>query len=189
MNDNMTDAPEKYWVKRVEASNHVEGRAYVALDGHRYNDFAPYIYVTDDYGETWKKITNGLPEGSVYVVREDHKNPDLLFAGTEFAVYVSLNRGENWVRFMNGLPTVPVHDLLIHPRDNDLIAGTHGRGAWIVNNLTPLQQLTPEVKEKDVHLFEVRPEAQWARPMNGPGCRTNASLNPIPLQALRSLTI
>ncbi len=163
LNDTMTDAPEKYWVKRVESSNHVESRAYVALDGHRYNDFAPYIYVTDDFGTTWKKITNGLPEGSVYVVTEDHKNPDLLFAGTEFAVYVSLDRGLSWVRFMNGMPTVPVHDLLIHPRDNDLIAGTHGRGAWIANNLTPLQQLTQDLKEKEIHLFEVRPEVQWAR--------------------------
>ncbi|MBU4329455.1 MAG: hypothetical protein KKB53_03015 [Acidobacteria bacterium] len=136
--------------------------AIVSLDGHRLDDMAPYLYVTDDYGKTWKKITNGLPEGSVYVVREDYKNPDLLFAGSEFAVYISLDRGENWFRFMNGLPTVPVHDLLIHPRDMDLIAGTHGRGAWIVDNLTALQEWTPEVREADVHLFAVRPETQWA---------------------------
>ncbi|MCJ7681973.1 MAG: hypothetical protein MUP70_14680, partial [Candidatus Aminicenantes bacterium] len=115
-----------------------------------------------DYGKTWKKITNGLPEGSVYVVREDYKNPDLLFAGTEFSVYISLDRGENWFRFMKGLPTVPVHDLLIHPRDMDLIAGTHGRGAWIVDNITALQEWTPKVREADAHLFSVRPETQWA---------------------------
>jgi hypothetical protein len=99
----------------------------------------------------------------VYVVREDDKNPDLLFAGSEFAVYISLDRGETWNRFMNGLPTVPVHDLHLHPREHDLIAGTHGRGAWIVDNITPLQHLTPETKEKDVHLFAIRPEVQWAR--------------------------
>ena len=161
VNGNMKGAPNGYWVKRIEASNHEVGRAYVALDGHRLDDMAPYLYVTDDYGKTWKKITNGLPEGSVYVVREDYKNPDLLFAGSEFAVYISLDRGENWYRFMNGLPTVPVHDLLIHPRDMDLIAGTHGRGAWIVDNLTALQEWTPEVRDKDVHLFAVRPETQW----------------------------
>jgi photosystem II stability/assembly factor-like uncharacterized protein len=163
LNDKIAGSPKSYWVKRVEASNYVPGRAYVAFDGHRHDDQAPYIYTTDDYGETWKKITHGLPEGSVYVIREDYKNPDLLFAGTEFAVYISLDRGETWERFMNGLPTVPVHDLYIHPRDFDLIAGTHGRGAWIVDNITPLQQLTPEVKEKDVHLFDTRPEVQWVR--------------------------
>ena len=163
LNDNITGAPKSYWVKRVEASNHVPGRAYVVFDGHRHDDQNPYIYMTDDFGKTWKKITTGLPEGSVYVVREDYKNPDLLFAGTEFAVYISLDRGGTWARFMNGLPTVPIHDLYIHPRDFDLIAGTHGRGAWIVDNITPLQQLTPEVKEQDVHLFDIRPEVQLAR--------------------------
>ena len=163
LNDNMAGAPKSYWVKRVEASNHEPGRAYVVFDGHRHDDQNPYIYVTEDFGKTWKRITNGLPEGSVYVVREDYKNPDLLFAGTEFAVYISLDRGETWTRFMNGLPTVPVHDLYIHPRDFDLIAGTHGRGAWIVDNITPLQQTTPEMKENGVYLFDIRPEVQLAR--------------------------
>lgn len=163
LNDKMAGAPKSYWVKRVEASNHTRGRAYVAFDGHRNDDQAPYIFMTDDFGQTWKKITSGLPEGSVYVVREDYKNPDLLFAGTEFAAYISLNRGKTWERFMNGLPTVPVHDLLIHPRDNDLIAGTHGRGAWIVDNITPLQQLSSDLKEKDVYFFDIRPEVQWVR--------------------------
>ncbi|UCE41649.1 MAG: hypothetical protein JSV17_01265 [Candidatus Aminicenantes bacterium] len=163
LNDKMTGAPKSYWVKRVEASNHVLGRAYVVFDGHRHDDQDPYIFVTENFGKTWKKITSGLPEGSVYVVREDYKNPDLLFAGTEFAVYISLDRGETWERFMNGLPTVPVHDLFIHPRDFDLIAGTHGRGAWIVDNITPLQQLSPEMNEKDVYLYNIRSEVQWAR--------------------------
>lgn len=163
LNDKITGAPKKYWVKRIEASNHEAGRAYIVFDGHRHDDFNPYIFATDDYGQTWRNISGGLPEGSVYVVREDYKNPDLLFAGTEFAVFVSLDRGKTWSRFMNGLPTVPVHDLYIHPRDYDLIAGTHGRGAWIVDNITPLQELTPETKENEAHLFKVRPETQWAR--------------------------
>ena len=163
LNDKISGAPKNYWVKRIEASNHVQGRAYVVFDGHRNDDQNPYVYVTDDFGETWKKISKDLPEGSVYVVLEDYKNPNLLFAGTEFAVYISLDRGETWARFMNGLPTVPVHDLYVHPRDFDLIAGTHGRGAWIVDNITPLQMLIPEIKEKDVHLFDIRPEVQWAR--------------------------
>lgn len=162
LNKYIEGAPHKYWVKRLEASHHRPGRAYLVYDGHRHDDYQPYIYVTEDYGLTWKRITTGLPEGSVYVIREDPKNPDLLFAGTEFAVYISMSRGSRWERFMTGLPTVPVHDLLIHPRDYDLIAGTHGRGIWIVDDITPLQQMTPEVKEKDVHLFDIRPGVLWA---------------------------
>ncbi|MBN1272292.1 MAG: hypothetical protein JXB26_08480 [Candidatus Aminicenantes bacterium] len=162
LNQNMKGAPREYWVKRIEASHHETGRAYVVFDGHRHDDIMPYIYVTEDFGRTWKKITNGLPEGSVYVIREDPKNPNLLFAGTEYAVYVSMDRGAGWKRFMEGMPTVPVHDLLIHPRDFDLIAGTHGRGIWIVDNITPLQQMKPEVLEKAIHLFDIRPEVIWA---------------------------
>jgi hypothetical protein len=124
-------------------------------------DLDPHIYTTDDYGETWTNITGNLPEGSIYVVREDPRNPDLLFAGSEVGLYFTIDRGATWARFMNGLPTVPVHDLLIHPRDYDLIAGTHGRGAWIADNITPLQQLTSAAMEGNVQLFEVRPEVQW----------------------------
>ncbi|MFC1477596.1 hypothetical protein ACFL6L_03910 [candidate division KSB1 bacterium] len=162
LNNNIPGAPGNYWVKRVEASNHEPGRAYLVFDGHRNDDQNPYLFVTEDFGETWRNITNNLPEGTVYVVREDYKNPDLLFAGSEFAVFVSLDRGQTWERFMNDMPTVPVHDLFIHPRDGDLIAGTHGRGAWIVDNITPLQQFTNDIQEKDLHLFEVRPEVQLA---------------------------
>ena len=161
VSDNISGVPEHYWVKRIEASHHEPGRAYAVFDGHRWNDFAPYVYTTDDFGQSWTNITNNLPEGSIYIIREDFRNPDLLFSGSEFAIYMSIDRGEHWSRFMNEMPTVPVHDLIIHPRDADLIAGTHGRGAWIVDNITPLQQLTDEVLESDVHLFEVRPEVQW----------------------------
>ncbi len=162
--DNIPGAPSEYWVKRLEASNHVEGRAYLVFDGHRNDDIAPYIFITDDFGESWQKISNNLPEGAVFVVREDYHNPDLLFAGTSSSVFVSLDRGGNWTRFMNGFPTVEVHDLYIHPRDGDLIAGTHGRGAWIADNITALQQFTPVVRLKDAHLFDVRPSVIWARP-------------------------
>ncbi|MCK5650821.1 MAG: hypothetical protein KAJ42_05580, partial [Gemmatimonadetes bacterium] len=161
VHDNIPGVPRHHWVKRIEASHHEPGRAYLVFDGHRYQDLDPYVYVTEDYGESWRNITSDLPEGSVYAIREDYKNPDLLFVGTEFAVHVSIDRGERWSRFMNDMPTVPVHDLVIHPRDADLIAGTHGRGAWIADNITSLQQLTPEVMEKEVHLFGVRPEVQW----------------------------
>jgi photosystem II stability/assembly factor-like uncharacterized protein len=161
VSDNIRGVPEHYWVKRIEASHHEPGRAYAVFDGHRWNDFAPYVYETDDFGQSWTNITNNLPEGSIYIIREDFKNPNLLFTGSEFAVFVSIDRGRSWSRFMNDMPTVPVHDLIIHPRDADLIAGTHGRGAWVVDNITPLQQLTDSIMDSDVHLFAVRPEVQW----------------------------
>lgn len=164
LNDNIPGAPREYWVKRLEASNHVEGRAYLVFDGHRNDDIAPYVFVTEDFGQTWRKISNNLPEGAVYVVREDYHNPDLLFAGTSYAVFVSLDRGQSWTRFMSNMPTAPVHDLYIHPRDGDLIAGTHGRGAWICDNITALQQFTAGVMNEGSLLFDVRPAVLWARP-------------------------
>ncbi|MCH7783349.1 hypothetical protein IID62_09825, partial [candidate division KSB1 bacterium] len=162
MNYAISNAPANYWVKRIEASSHVESRAYVVFDGHRNDDQEPYVYVTEDFGKTWNKISNNLPEGSVYVVREDYKNPNLLFAGTEFSIFASLDRGKTWNKFTNNFPAVPVHDLYIHPREGDLIAGTHGRGAWIADNITALQQLTGEILEEDSHLFDVRTEIKYA---------------------------
>ena len=161
LNPNLPGVPQGYWVKWVEASHHQAGRAFVTFDGHRYMDLDPHVFMTDDFGETWAEISANLPESPVYVVIEDPRNPELLFAGSEVGLYFSMDRGTTWSRFMNGFPTVPVHDLIIHPRDNDLIAGTHGRGAWIADNITPLQQLTPAVMAEDLHLFEVRPEVQW----------------------------
>ena len=162
VSDNIEGVPPHAWVKRIEASHHEPGRAYAVFDMHRWNNFAPYVYMTDDFGQTWTDITNDLPEeGSIYIIREDYKNPNLLFTGSEFAIFISIDRGATWSRFMNNMPTAPVHDLIIHPRDADLIVGTHGRGAWITDNITPLQQLTDSVLESDVHLFDVRPEVQW----------------------------
>lgn len=133
--------PEELWVSRVEASHFSEGTCYVTFDGHRSDVFLPFVFKTEDFGLTWTAITGNLPQGHcVYVVREDYHNPDLLFAGTEFGVFASLDGGKSWISLMNGFPVVAVHDLLIHPDAGDLIAGTHGRGVWILNDITPLQQ-------------------------------------------------
>jgi hypothetical protein len=117
--------------------------------------------VTTDYGKTWKSISSNLPMGNANVIREDPKNPDLLYLGTEYAFYISLNRGAEWKRFMTGLPTVRIDDILIHPRDNDLIVGTHGRSIYIMDDITALQQLTKEVASSDVTLFEPRAATIW----------------------------
>jgi photosystem II stability/assembly factor-like uncharacterized protein len=150
------------WVSRVEASKHTNGIAYVTVTGHRFADYKPYVLKTTDFGKTWTNITNNLPEGNpMYVIKEDPRNPNLLFSGSEFAAFYSLNGGQQWHRLNNNLPTVAVHDLIIHPRDGDLIAGTHGRGIWIMDDITPLQQMTPAVQSSEAHLFDNRVATQW----------------------------
>jgi len=146
----------------VEASRFREGTAYVAFDGHRSDNFAPWVFRTRDHGVTWEEIGEGLPDGHpVYVIREDLRNPQLLFVGTEFGAFASVDGGERWARLMTGLPTVAVHDLIIHPRDADLIAATHGRSVWILDDITPLQQLNPEVQAAEAHVFQNRVATLW----------------------------
>jgi photosystem II stability/assembly factor-like uncharacterized protein len=149
---NIPDLPKNTWCSRVTPSRYVEGRCYATFDGHRNDDYNPYVYVTEDYGKTWKKLNAGLPVGDcAYVIKEGTKNPDLLFLGTEVSLWVSLDRGENWSRFRTNFPTVAVHDLVIHPRDLDLVIGTHGRSIWILN-VAPLEEMTKDNLDKDVVL-------------------------------------
>lgn len=161
--------PAGTYVSRVEASRAVEGRAYVSLDGHRNDDFKPYIFVTSDYGETWTPISGGIPVGStVSVVREHPRAAGLLFAGTERGAYVSFDGGGRWLRLQSNLPMVPVDDILIHPRDNDLILGTHGRSLYILDDITPLEQLSHSVLDAPLMLFDIR-EATVFNPFNHKG--------------------
>jgi photosystem II stability/assembly factor-like uncharacterized protein len=159
---NIPGVPQNRWVSRVAASRFAEGTAYVTFDGHRSDDFKPYVFKTTDYGRTWTSIAANLPDDEpVYVITEDLKNRDLLFVGTEMSAFATIDGGRTWQRIMNGLPTVPVHDLVIHPRDGDLVAATHGRSIWVLDDITPLQQLTPAVLASDVHLFENRVATKW----------------------------
>jgi hypothetical protein len=157
----VTGVPDETHVSRVEPSNFDAGTCYVTFDGHRTNDHKPYVYVTRDFGETWTSISAGLPMGNANVIREDLKNRNLLFLGTEYAFYASLDAGKTWKRFMNGLPTVRIDDIVIHPRDNDLILGTHGRSIWILDDISPLQQLSDEVAKADATLFRPRAGILW----------------------------
>ena len=148
--------PETTYVSRVAFSKHNEGTIYASLDGHRSNDFKPYVLKSTDYGRTWTSITGDLPaEGSVQVVREHHRNPNLLFAGTEYGVFFTTDGGAHWTRLGSGIPTVPVHDIAIQERENDLVVGTHGRGAFILDDLTPLEQLARARSAAVAHLFPV----------------------------------
>ena len=160
---NVTGVPAGTYVSRIEPSHFDSLAFYVTYDNHRRDDFTPYVFATTDGGKTFKSIANNLPTGGpdyVYVIREDVKNRDLLFAGTEVGVYVSTDRGQRWQRFMSGLPTTPVMDLQIHPRDGELIAATHGRSFWIAD-INALQQWNAQVASKPVHLFKPRPAFQW----------------------------
>jgi photosystem II stability/assembly factor-like uncharacterized protein len=161
--EKLPGVPKGTYVGRVVASRHAEGTAYVTFDGHRSNDFGVHVYTTADYGETWKNIGGGLPQnnGVARVIREHVRNPDLLFAGTEYGVYASWDRGANWTRMKMNLPTARVDDILIHPRDNDLVIGTHGRSIWIMDDITPLEQLNEKALASDLYLFDVRPATAW----------------------------
>jgi photosystem II stability/assembly factor-like uncharacterized protein len=155
--------PKGTYVTRVVASRHAAGTAYVTFDGHRSDDFGIYVFATTDYGETWKAISNGIPRsnGVINVIREHHRNPDLLFVGGEYGAFVSFDRGANWVPLRMNLPTVPVDDIAIHPRENDLVFGTHGRSIWVLDDITPLEQMNAQVLDAELHLFDLRPATQW----------------------------
>ena len=154
-------APEEYWLSRVFASHHKQGTAYVSKTGYRRDDFKPFLYKTIDFGKTWVSISGNLPDEPINVIFEDRKNANLLFVGTEMGVYVSLNGGQTWTRMKNNMPTNAVHDLLIHPRDNDLVVATHGRGIFITD-ISPLQELNEKTLAEDVYLFKIEPKK--ARP-------------------------
>ncbi len=146
------DLPEWGRVSLIEASPHDPGTAYMAVDRHQSDDLKPYIYKTSDYGQSWTKLVNGIPDGSfVRAVREDPKKRGLLYAATENGVYVSFNDGAEWKSLKLNLPTTPVHDLVV--KDNDLVVATHGRAFWILDDISPLRQFTDDVIKKDVHLY------------------------------------
>jgi hypothetical protein len=147
--------PADRWVSRVFASSHEAGTAYVSKTGFRNDDFKPYLFKTTDYGATWTSISAGLPEQPINVVWEDRKNPRLLFVGNDKGVWVTIDGGGRWVRMKGDMPNVPVHDLLVHPREQDVIVGTYGRAIYITD-VSVLQQLTESVLAQDVHVFDIK---------------------------------
>ena len=148
-----------YWVSRVIASHHDAGTAYVTVTGYRRDDFKPFVWKTTDYGATWTSVAGNLPNEAINVIREDRRNASLLFVGTDFGVHASLDGGKSWHRMKIGITTNPVHDLHIHPREQELIAGTHGRGIYIAD-IAGLQPLTPAVLASDAHLAPIVPTVQ-----------------------------
>ncbi|MFV8363209.1 glycosyl hydrolase [Flavobacterium sp. ZT3P35] len=149
-----TNLPQNLWVSRVTASTHKKERVYATLNGYRNDDFTSYVYISDDYGQTWTSIVGNVPVSPVNVIAEDNINENILYLGTDNGLYVSLNRGKSWEDFSNGMPNVAVHDVVLQKKARDLVVGTHGRSIYKVN-VDQIEQLTDKVLAENVHIFEV----------------------------------
>ncbi len=155
--EKFTGVPHMTYVSCLYASLHDADTVYLSFDGRKNNDFKPYLLKSTDRGKTWKTITADLPErGTVYTVVQDHVKANLLFAGTEFGAFFSIDGGNKWVQLKSGIPTTAVRDIVIQERENDLVLATFGRGFYILDNYTPLRELTPELLKKEAHLFAVK---------------------------------
>jgi photosystem II stability/assembly factor-like uncharacterized protein len=182
--DRFPTVPETTYVSRVVFSRHNEGTIYATLDGHRSNDFRPYAMRSTDYGRTWTPVTGNLPDGhSLHVIREHPRQANLLFVGSEFGVFVTVDGGTKWTQLRSGIPAAPVHDLAIQARENDLVVGTHGRGVFILDDLTPLEHLARARQATTAFLFPVR-DALLLQPNNsrstGMGTSGFTGQNPAP---------
>jgi len=153
-------APTDRWVSRVFASSHDANTAFVSKSGFRNDDFRPFLYRTTDAGRTWASIGGNLPASPINVVVQDRKNASLLIVGNDVGVYFSIDSGGHWTRLKANLPTVAVHDLTVHPRENDLVIATYGRAIW-AGDVTPLQELSAQVLAKPFHLYAVEPKARY----------------------------
>ena len=153
---NIPGLPEKTWCSYVEPGNFKKGVCYATFDGHQADDMNAYVFKTEDFGKTWVATANNIP---IYcnIIKQDFVNPDLLFLGTEFGLYTSIDNGKNWARFKSNFPKVSVKDIVIHPRENDLIVATHGRGILIIDDIEPLRQLSAKVLDSDVYFLKTKP--------------------------------
>jgi photosystem II stability/assembly factor-like uncharacterized protein len=166
----ITGLPKNAWVSSVEAGHFDPGTIYATFDVHTFGDMRPYAYRSTDYGLTWTPLVAATSpvRGYAHVIKEDLVNKDLLFLGTEFGLWISVDGGQHWARYKGGnLPAVAVRDLAIHPRDNDLVIATHGRGIWIVDDITPLRALTPAVLAGEVAFLPQRPTVQRLQASGG----------------------
>ena len=162
--ESLPGVSDDFFVNDIKADLHDPDTVYVVVDDHKSGDFSPYVFRSNNRGGSWTRISNGLPERHVvWRIVQDHVNPDLLFAGTEFGVFFTIDGGGLWVKLSGGGPTIPFRDLVIHTRENDLVGATFGRGFWILDDYTPLRQVSQDQLQKQALLFEVR-DADWYIP-------------------------
>jgi len=154
---NISGLPKNTWCYHIEASTFDKGTAYAVFDGHTMNDMNPYAFKTTDYGKTWTNIITADVNGFVRNIQEDYVNPNLLFLGTEFGLYISIDGGQSWSKFTNNMPAVAVHFIALQKKTNDLVLGTHGRGAIIIDDISPLREINEEVLGKTLHFFSNNP--------------------------------
>jgi len=161
LRDRVPGLPPEAWIGNIEASPSEAGTAFLAVDNHRLDDFTPHVWETTDYGRSWRDISDGLPQDDyVKVLRQHPENPDLLFLGMDRGLFASFDRGNNWVNLRLNLPRVSIRGIKIEPRYNDLVVGTHGIGAWILDDIQPLVELKSAM-EKPLHLFDIREATDW----------------------------
>jgi photosystem II stability/assembly factor-like uncharacterized protein len=161
---NIPNLPKLGVVRNIEASRWNEGKAYLTIEFHQVGNFEPYVYKTENFGKSWKKITTGIKEGNLSYtrcVKEDPVKEGLLYLGTENKLYVSFNDGENWQEMMSNLPHAPMYWIDIQEHFNDLVLGTYGRGIWILDDISPLQQMDENIVKKDIHLFDIKPSYRF----------------------------
>ena len=171
---NISGVPSNSWVPHIEASKFDEGTAYVVFDDHRRSNWITYVYKTTDFGRSWTSLTKNNPAGKdglwgyALVLEEDPVKKDLLFLGTEFGLWISFNGGTHWMKWTHGFPTVSAMAMMIHPRDHDLVVGTHGRAAYVLDDIRPLRSVSKELLDKPLHVFEIpAPYQHQVRAMNG----------------------
>ena len=170
--EKFTGVGDMAYVSRIIASNHDANTAFVSFDNHQNSDFKPYLLKTTDAGRTWTSLSANLPKnGPVLAIAEDHVNPNLLFAGTEFGVWFSIDGGQKWIQLKGGMPTIAVRDLAIQTRENDLIVGTFGRGVYILDDYTPLRLLKPEMLKQEAAVFPMKDALMYiqSQPLGGRG--------------------
>ncbi len=177
---NIPDLPPWGTISNIEPSRFAGGTAYLTVDFHQMNDRDPYVYKTTDFGQSWTSISAGIPKtvfSYCHWIHEDPVRKGLLFLGTENAIFVSFDDGRGWLPLQNNLPHAPVHHMVVQEHFNDLVVGTYGRGFWIMDDITPLQQLTDDVLQSDVHLFKPRPAYRLHSAASGPRGSTQATIN------------
>jgi photosystem II stability/assembly factor-like uncharacterized protein len=177
---NIAGLPKNTWCYHIEASNFNKGAAYAVFDGHAKNDMTPYVYKTTDFGKTWTSLVTADIEGFARNIQEDYVNENLLFLGTEFGLFVTIDGGKNWSKFTNNMPSASVLFIELHPRTHDLVLATHGRGVIIIDDISPLRQITPEVLQKDVHFFTSRPAVMYEESGFGGGSHETEYVGPNP---------